>query len=123
MVFVGSALLAGIFELGFVQAIVAWIATVATAFFVYLTTMMTKRLALALVAITVILSLALAFFLAIKAMIYSITVMTPDYIQNGINCIIPSNLVPCLSLVLGARIARQVYQFKVSFVHHMTGAL
>lgn len=116
MVFTGSAIVATIAELGWVQAIFTFLSGIFVTVLGWLASKMAVRFALAIASIGLTLGIALSLFLVMKAAMSGIFVATPDYVQNGINCVIPDNFVPCLSAILGLRIAMQVYRFKSDFI-------
>lgn len=81
----------------------------------------TKRTAISLGIIVGIVSLSTISFAAISALISSISVVTPGFIQDGLNMIIPSNFSLCVSVLISAKLIRWAWAWKVHFIEMYVG--
>lgn len=75
----------------------------------------TKKVALSLVAVSVLAALTASFYAGLEALTSSLTVVTPTAIQIAASWIVPSNTSVCLAAVGAARLARFAYDWQ-SFI-------
>ena len=76
----------------------------------------TRRTAIQLGIVASVVALATALFATIELSIASISVVMPSYVRQGLDMCIPANFAPCVSLVLGAKVVRWVWIWKVHFI-------
>jgi hypothetical protein len=81
----------------------------------------TKRTAIQLGVVSGIVVLSTAVFASITALIASVSVVTPDFVQDGMNMCIPSNFSFCVSVLISAKLLRWAWQWKVHFIEMYVG--
>ena len=79
----------------------------------------TRKVAMQLGIITTIGVVTLAVFTTIKALIASVSIVTPDYISQGFSMITPDNFWFCSSLIASAKITRWVWIWKYHFISRL----
>jgi uncharacterized membrane protein YjjP (DUF1212 family) len=82
---------------------------------------LTQRFALALAGIGTIVFFTVAFYSAIRELIYGLEMILPQHIQNSIMLVVPDNTQICISANLSASALRLAYVWNVEFVRIKIG--
>jgi hypothetical protein len=77
---------------------------------------LTKRLALVVVAVGIMLAVTVTFWSACDALIAGIQVTAPHEINQAIALILPDNFRNCFSAVMSAHFLRWVYEWNVKII-------
>jgi len=85
-------------------------------FFTWLATFATKRLALVGIAVTAIIALTAALFIALEALVSTLNVTVPTEIAAGVSLLMPSNMTVCISILVTARGLRYAYDWNTRIV-------
>ncbi|MCK5616646.1 DUF5455 family protein [Candidatus Pacearchaeota archaeon] len=104
-----------------VSALVGFFAGLIGQMMALFATWFTKRMAIQATVVVSVVALSTAVFVAIKLVIASIVLTTPSYVQQGLNMVLPSNFSFCVSALLGAKIVRWVWAWKVHFIEMYAG--
>lgn len=99
---------------------VSWLAgVIGTAFaglFAWLLTFMTKRLAIVVLAVGVLLTLTASLFVALESLLSGLVYILPASLTQSVGLFAPSNLSLCVSIVVSAHMLRYVYDWNVRVV-------
>lgn len=112
-------ILATVSEALAIPALVTSIFALAATVFAWFATWFTKKIAINLTILTLILGLAFAAFLAIETMVLGLSYVAPEGLVKGFGMIVPSNLIPCASTVFSARVVRWVWEWKAYTINIM----
>lgn len=77
----------------------------------------TKKVAIGLVAVSILAALTATFYAALEAVASGLSVVTPDAIQVAASWIIPTNTSACIAAVGAARLARFAYDWQTYIVN------
>lgn len=97
-------------------ALVSFLAGVFGSIVAFFAKWLTANLAMRLTVIASITSLTGLAFLALKALIDSLIVITPDFFAQAASMVIPDNAPLCISAVFSAHIVRYIWVWKVHFI-------
>jgi len=96
-----------------------WLAGVITSaftgLFVWFTQFLTKRLALVVAAIAIILAMTAAFFLAIEGLISALSLAAPIEVTQFAGFVLPNNISSSIAIIISARLLRYAYDWNVKF--------
>ena len=90
-------------------AFAAFLAGLASQVLGWFTVLFTRRIAINLTIITLIVGVALGFIVAIKVLLAGLSFVVPNQLATGLSLFVPSNAVPCLSVILSAKVIRWVW--------------
>jgi hypothetical protein len=99
-----------------VPAIATFLAGLAGTCVAFLAQWFTKRTAIQLGIVASVVAITLVALSAIKLLVDGISLYIPPEILEGASMVIPSNLSPCLSAIIGAHTVRWVWIWKVHFI-------
>ena len=83
----------------------------------------TKKLAIVAAAITVMVGLTAALFVASTALVTSVYVTLPSSITAGISIVLPENIHACVGVLVTARILNWAYDWQTKFIGWKVGAV
>ena len=72
--------------------------------------------------ITAIVGLTLALLLVLKGIVLGISATLPPFYSQAMSLVIPTNLLPCMTAVISARIVRWVWVWQVYFIQSVASA-
>lgn len=82
----------------------------------FLAKFFTKKVALVFAAILIFTSLTSALFLALKLLVASVAVVTPDFVITAASLVIPDNAILCITVIVNAKLLRFAYDWNVKIV-------
>lgn len=101
---------------------IPWLAGVIGALFVsmftWLVQFVTKKIALTLAALAVLLTVTTAFFAAIEGLLTLIVAVAPTELTQACSLILPTNTTGCLTAVMSAHLLRWVYGWQVRIIQY-----
>lgn len=92
-----------------------YLGSIFTAIVAFLSTWLTRRVAVVLAAVAAIGTVFTAFYSAILALYSSIAVGFP-VVPTYFGCFLPTNIDECLSVILTAMLLRWVYDWQVKII-------
>ena len=95
-----------------VPAIAAFLAGLAGQILGFFTNFLTRKVAINLTIITMILGLALTVALSIKALATGLSYIAPPELVQGLSLFIPDNATYCVSIVFSAKVIRWVWSWQ-----------
>lgn len=96
----------------------AILATAFTSLFVFFAKLLTKRLAIVLVAITMIVGLTAAFTAAIYGLVFTISSALPSFFTTAIMLVVPVNAYACAGVLTTAYLLRWAYIWNVKIIEY-----
>lgn len=99
-----------------VPALVGFLASIFGSMVGWFAQWFSKKTAIQLGIVAAVVSLTIALFGAIQLIVAGISIVIPDFVQQGIDMVIPSNFLPCVSAVVSAKVVRWVWIWKVHFI-------
>jgi hypothetical protein len=73
-------------------------------------------------AIASIVGLTLILLVAFKTLMFGLTAAFPPFYSQAMSLIIPTNLLPCLTAIMSAKIVRWVWIWQVYFIQSVASA-
>ncbi|RNL67199.1 DUF5455 family protein [Zhongshania marina] len=105
-----------------VLAGIPWLAGVIggvfSALFAYIANFVTKRLAVSVAVVSVIIAVTTAFFVAVNAIVSGITIVAPPEVAIAAGLVVPSNATLCVSSYMSALLLRWAYQWNVKILQY-----
>lgn len=101
---------------------IPWLASVIggifTAVFAYFAKFLTKRVAVVLAAVALIVGATTAFIALITGLSNAISVTLPPYISLAVQLVVPENTSLCISTLITARLSRWAYEWNVRVIQY-----
>ena len=88
----------------------------------FFATRFTVGTAVQLAAISSIVGLTVVLLSVFHSIVYGLSVITPPYFNNAMSLIVPSNLLPCVTAIMSAKVVRWVWEWQVFFIQQVAGA-
>lgn len=105
-----------------VLAGIPWIASLLgsffTALFTWLAQYLTKRFAIVAAAVVVVISLTVALFSALQALVTGLGLVLPPEVLQGAALFLPSNTDTCITAMMTARTARYAYDWNIKIIQY-----
>lgn len=94
----------------------AWLGALFTSLVAFFSQYFVKRLAIIAAAVAAIVAATTAFFAALKALLSGVAAVLPEAVVIGASWVMPSNAVPCMSIVLSAWTLRWLYHWQIKII-------
>lgn len=94
----------------------AWLGSLFTSIATFFAAYITKRLAIIAAAIALMVSITATFFAALRGLLTGVTAVLPDAVVIGASWFLPSNAIPCMSIVLSALALRWLYNWHIKII-------
>lgn len=91
-------------------ALIPWLASAFTSLITFFGAYLSKKVALAAAAVGIMTGLYVAFWAAIVALGYGLSVSLPGWAVKGA-MFLPGNTASCISIVITAKLARMVFDY------------
>lgn len=103
-------------------ALATWIGSLFAGVAGYLAAFVSKRLAVRVLVLTVMVTLTAGLYQTLSTAMASLAVSVPQWVIIGASWVLPSNLTTVISVVVGARLARWVYDWQITAASLKAGA-
>jgi hypothetical protein len=98
----------------FLLALIKWLAGAIASLAAFFVTFIGKKLAMVAAAITVMIGLTTAVWLALQGVVNGVSASMPAGITTAAGWIIPGNLPECAAAIISAKVIRFAYDFKMT---------
>lgn len=99
----------------------AFFSSLAGAFFGFLLKYLIKRGAITFGVIGGVVTVTGLLFIALASAVSSISVVVPDSVRQGLDMVLPSNFLPCISAIFGLKTVIWFWRWKVHFLEMYAG--
>lgn len=99
-----------------IPLLASFITSILSKLFEFFLKFFSKRVAIALVSITAMVSLTVGFFTAIKTIFTQIASVSPPFLNNAASLVVPDNFLACLTIMLSARLLRWGYEWNIKII-------
>lgn len=98
--------------------LVSWLGGIFSGIVSFFAQFVSKRLAINLAVIAALVGLTVSFYNGIQLAIAGVSYAMPSSVAIGASWLVPSNLDTCISVMLGARVMRWVYEWQAMAVKY-----
>lgn len=103
-----------------IPALAAFLGALANQVLGFLVSFFGRNIAVNLTVITMIVGLALGIIVALKALVMGISYIAPAELSRGFSLFVPGNAIPCLSVILSAKVIRWVWTWQFWTINKVT---
>ncbi len=100
-----------------IPAIATFLASLAADIFAMLAKKFGRTLAMNATIILLIVTMTVALIMTINGMFMALSYVVPPYLSQAMALIVPSNLVPCMSLWFSAKTIRWAWTWHFYYIH------
>lgn len=112
-------IISGIAGAARLPALAAFLGGLASQILTFLATRFTRTVAINLTIVTMIIGLAYVTSLGIYTALTGLSYVIPDWMDKAFGFFVPNNAVPCVSVILSARLMRWVWEWQAWVVLRM----
>lgn len=105
-----------------VPAIAAFLAGLATQVLGWFTVRFSRRVAMNLTVVAMVIGIALTFIIALKGLVAGLSYVAPPTLSQSLSLFIPSNAIPCISVILAAKVMRWVWVWQFYAINKVSSS-